>query len=147
MSYLAYMSNRSFVFEDYVWSHTPFPWTIYDFALRPKRIPLNAFISGPTAGGPMPLIPSPPPPHPDSPSSSSAGSSIQMRPIAPRAISAEWWETVCPKRKRRIVSSKDAPVGVEGNVLIEWWVNRLKEVEGDGCVEVDSSTRVVFDRL
>jgi hypothetical protein len=73
MSYLAYMLNRSFVFEDYVWSHTLFPYTIYDLALRPKRVPLNAFISGPTAGGPM----SPP---------SSYSSSQQ----ALHAISAEW---------------------------------------------------------
>lgn len=119
MSYLAYMSNRSFVFEDYVWSHSPFPYTIYDFALRPARIPLNAFISGPTAGGPMP---------------------------GPRAISAEFWETVCPKAKRRVVSSKDAPNAAEGAALIEWWVQRLAGVD-DACVEIDSSEQVVFDRL
>lgn len=124
MSYLAYMTDRSFVFEDYAWSHTPFPWTIYDFALRPKRIPLNAFISGPTAGGPMP------------PSSA-----------APRAISAEWWEKVCPPHKRVVVSSEDAPGGdVEGDKLVEWWVDKLASVKG-GCVEVDSSEKVVFDRL
>ena len=126
MSYLAYMTNRSFVFEDYTWSHTPFPWTIYDFALRPKRIPLNAFIGGPTAGGPMPL----------SSSSSQA-----------RAISAEWWEKVCPKSRRVVVSSRDAPGGdVEGDKLIEWWIDKLASVQGS-CVEVDSSEKVVFDRL
>lgn len=119
------MSNRSFVFEDYTWSHTPFPYTIYDFALRPKRIPLNAFISGPTAGGPMP-------------------SSTHLN--SPRAISAEWWETVCPERKRHIVSSKDAPSDVEGDVLIDWWVRRLERVK-EGCVEIDSSSRDVFDKL
>src|ERR1700730_2782067 len=92
MSYLAYRSRRSFVFEDYVWSHTVFPYTIYDLSLRPARIPLNAFISGPTAGGPMP---------------------------APRAISSQWWETVCPKEKRTIVSSKDAPNNEEGDKIIQ----------------------------
>jgi hypothetical protein len=124
MSYLAYMSNRSFVFEDYIWSHTLFPYTLYDFALRPKRIPLNAFISGPTAGGPMP---------------SSYSNS-------PRVVSAEWWETVCPRRKRHVVSSTDAPSDVEGNVLIDWWVRRLGEAK-EGCVEVDSSSRDMFDKL
>src|ERR1700733_15278838 len=107
MSYLAYMSNRSFVFEDYVWSHTPFPYTIYDFALRPKRIPLNAFISGPTAGGPISLPSSSPPPTPHQ-------TQQRQQHTHPRAISAEWWETVCPKWKRRVVSSKDAPNDVEG---------------------------------
>jgi hypothetical protein len=138
MSYLAYMANRSFVFEDYVWSHTPFPYTIYDFALRPKRIPLNAFISGPTAGGPISL--------PSSPPSSSHQTQQRQQHTHPRAISAEWWETVCPKWKRRVVSSKDAPNDVEGDVLIDWWVRTLGEVS-DGCVEVDSSSQVVFDRL
>ncbi|KAJ7077976.1 hypothetical protein C8R43DRAFT_1053533, partial [Mycena crocata] len=43
--------GRVFVFEDYVWSHSPLPYTIYDFALRATRIPLNAFVTGPLAGG------------------------------------------------------------------------------------------------
>jgi hypothetical protein len=119
MSYLAYMSKRSFVFEDYVWSHTPFPYTIYDFALRPARIPLNAFISGPTAGGPMP---------------------------GPRAVNAEFWEVVCPKDKRRVISSKDAPNWEEGSVLVNWWVEKLKGVD-DPCLEVDSSSQSIFDVL
>lgn len=127
MSYLAYMTNRSFVFEDYTWSHTPLPWTI---SLRPKRIPLNAFISGPTAGGPIP------------PPSYSASSSPQ-----PRAISAEWWEKVCPKSRRIVVSSSDAPGGdVEADKLMEWWIDKLASVQGS-CVEVDSSEKVVFDLL
>jgi hypothetical protein len=119
MSYMAYAANRSFVFEDYVWSHTPFPYAIYDFSLRPARIPLNAFISGPTAGGPM---------------------------VQRRAISAEFWELVCPKGRRQVISSKDAPNWEEGSVIIEWWVAKLKNVN-DACVEIDSSSKVVFDRL
>jgi hypothetical protein len=119
MSYLAFLAKRSFVFEDYVWSHTPLPYTIYDLALRPARIPLNAFISGPTAGGPM---------------------------AAPRAISAKWWDTVCPKAKRIVITSKGAPNEAEGSAIIDWWLEKLNTVSG-GCVEVDSSTHDVFDRL
>ena len=70
MSHLAYMSNRSFVFEDYVLSCTPLPYAICDFALRPKRIPFNAFISGPTACGPI------------SPPSSSSSHLPSQRPCA-----------------------------------------------------------------
>jgi hypothetical protein len=65
---------------------------------------------------------------------------------APRAISSEWWETVCPKEKRTIVSSKDAPNHEEGNAIIQWWLKVLHGVKG-GCVEVDSSEKDVFDRL
>ncbi|KAF8886706.1 hypothetical protein CPB84DRAFT_1787382 [Gymnopilus junonius] len=43
---IAHQSKRSFVFEDYVWSHLPLPYTIYDFALRPTRVPMSAFLGG-----------------------------------------------------------------------------------------------------
>ncbi|KAG5635334.1 hypothetical protein H0H81_011688 [Sphagnurus paluster] len=119
MHYIAYKSNRSYVFEDYVWSHSPLSYTLYDFALRPVRIPMNAFISGPTAGGPMP-------------------------PIHAPAVSAGFWESVCPPYRRRTLTSKDSPTDAEGSVIVDWWVSRLKDVL-DECVEIDSSDKVIFD--
>lgn len=62
-----------------------------------------------------------------------------------QAISAEFWESVCPPEKRRVISSKDSPNDKEGNVIIEWWVDQLKDIK-DECVEVDSSEKVIFDR-
>lgn len=118
MSHLAYLSNRSYVFEDYTWSHTPLPYTIYDFALRPARIPLNAFISGPSAGGAM---------------------------LPPRAISSEYWEIACPASKRVMVNSRDAPSQLEGDELLSWWVDTLKNIPAR-CVEVDNDPPV-FDWL
>ncbi|EPQ50299.1 hypothetical protein GLOTRDRAFT_101820 [Gloeophyllum trabeum ATCC 11539] len=122
MSQLAYLSNRSYVFEDYVWSKLPFPYTIYDFALRPTRMPINAFISGPSAGGPM---------------------------SGPQAVSSEFWDSVCPKEKRRIITTEGAPPskGTDGSVLMDWWVQRLAKVE-DSCVEMeqDSLTDPIFDK-
>lgn len=64
---------------------------------------------------------------------------------APRSVSAEYWETACPKENRRIISSKDSPNWAEGSELIQWWVEKLKEAEGEACVEIDSSEKVVFD--
>lgn len=124
MSYLAYVSNVSFVFEDYTWSHLPLPWTIYDFALRPARIPFNALISGPTAGGPMPSAPK-----------------------APRAVSAEFYAQVCggPGSRKHIISSLNAPNDADGDVLIDWWVDQLASVR-EPCIEIDSSAHDVFDR-
>ncbi|EGO04120.1 hypothetical protein SERLA73DRAFT_175890 [Serpula lacrymans var. lacrymans S7.3] len=120
MSYLASISNMSFVFEDYTWSHTPFPYTIYDFALRPTHVPINAFISGPPAGGPT---------------------------LGPRAISAEFWEKVCPnKEKKRVISSEYAPNDADGIVMIDWWHKELVATN-DTCVEVDSTSHDVFDRF
>ncbi|KAI5117565.1 hypothetical protein M0805_009643 [Coniferiporia weirii] len=114
MSQLAYLSDRSYVFEDYTWSHTPLPYSIYDFALRPTHVPLNAFISGPSAGGPMP---------------------------APRAVSSEYWEIVCPPVKRVRINSNDAPNIDEGDELMDWWVTKLKSVP-EKCVEVGNDPPV-----
>ncbi|KAG6817112.1 hypothetical protein H0H87_012633 [Tephrocybe sp. NHM501043] len=116
MNYVAEKSGRAFIFEDYVWSHLPFRYTLYDFALRPVRLPLNSFISGPTAGGPVPH-------H--------------------TAASAAFWDLVCAGRQR-IISSKDSPSTASGKEIVNWWVERLKTVQ-DECVEIDSTDKVIFD--
>ncbi|KAG6810217.1 hypothetical protein H0H92_012843, partial [Tricholoma furcatifolium] len=118
MNYVAERSNRSFVFEDYIWSHLPFEYTLYDFALRPVRLPLNAFISGPTAG---------------------------MVATDHPAVSAEFWDVVCTPERRRVISSREMPDDADGKVLVEWWADRLNSVHDD-CVEIDSSEKIIFDR-
>ncbi|KAG6916157.1 hypothetical protein DXG01_008209 [Tephrocybe rancida] len=117
MHYIAEKSGRSFVFEDYVWSHLPFRYTLYDFALRPVSLPMNAFISGPTAGGPTPQ-------H--------------------AAVRAKFWDLVCPPESRRTISSKDSPSNADGKIIVDWWVERLKTVQ-DECVEIESKEKIIFD--
>jgi len=64
-----------------------------------------------------------------------------------RAVSAEFWEQVCPKESRHIISSKGAPsLDVEGDVIVDWWADKLRDVK-EKCVEVESSEQVIFDRL
>ncbi|KAF7298988.1 hypothetical protein MIND_00847000 [Mycena indigotica] len=127
MGYVAHRSNRVYVFEDYTWSHLPLPYTIYDFALRSTRIPLNAFIVGPLAGGALP------PPN---------------ELAAPkRAVSAAFYEQVCPRSVVHTVSAMGAPTEAEGSALVEWWVKQLSDVQGVRCVEIDSTEQPVFDRF
>ncbi|KAG6377973.1 hypothetical protein JVT61DRAFT_14769 [Boletus reticuloceps] len=122
MSYLAYVSNVSYVFEDYTWSHIPLSWSLYGLSLRPTRIPLNAIISGPTAGGPM--------------------------PDAPLAVSAEFYQRVCsgPDTTPYILSSANAPNDADGADIIDWWQSRLAHIDAQ-CIEIDSSAHVLFDRF
>lgn len=128
MAYLAHRADRSYVFEEYTWSRSPFQWTIYDFALRPTRIPLSAFLAGPIVGG----------------GGASLGSSDGRQERL--AVSAEFWETVCPIKERAVVSVGEAPSGdVDGEVLMQWWVEKLKNFEGRRCVEVDSTSGKIFD--
>jgi len=119
LSYLAAKNNRSYVFEDYVWSRLPLPYTLDDFSLRPVRLPLNAFISGPTAGGPTSSY--------------------------PPAVSAQFWQSVCPPEKQRIVSSTDTP-GNHASVIqiLTYWEDKLKNVQ-DPCLSIDSSQTRIFD--
>ncbi|KAJ7028433.1 hypothetical protein C8F04DRAFT_1398948 [Mycena alexandri] len=127
MGYLAHMAGRAYVFEDYTWSHSPLAYTIYDFALRATRIPLNAFVAGPLSGGPLP--------------------SPDERAFQKRAVSAAFYEKVCPRAAIHSVSSVGAPTEAEGSALIEWWVKRLSEVQGVRCVEIDTSEQPAFDRF
>ncbi|KAF9005521.1 hypothetical protein BDQ17DRAFT_1353281 [Cyathus striatus] len=74
-SYLAYKSQRSYVFQDYVWKPEYYPWSREKwYKNEHPRTPLNALISGPTAGGPW---------DPTDP--------------APRSVSEEYYFQVCPE--------------------------------------------------
>ncbi|KAJ6585570.1 hypothetical protein B0H19DRAFT_926051 [Mycena capillaripes] len=126
MGYLAHLAGRVYVFEDYTWSHFPLPYTIYDFALRSTRIPLNAFVAGPLSGGPLPAP--------------------EENAVQKRAVSAAFYEQMCPRSAVHVVSSVGAPTEAEGSALLEWWVKRLTDVHGARCVEIDSSEQPVFDR-
>ncbi|KAF5317693.1 hypothetical protein D9619_012536 [Psilocybe cf. subviscida] len=210
-SHLAHRAHRSFVFEDFTWSHLPLPYTLYDFALRPTRVPLGAFLGGWVVGGGVSSISksqSVPVEHgiresgstpmlkrgdasdavnlsdgPGSTSSinltttskptsteisSSARDAIEER----RAISAEYFDYVCPPSRRveiwygrgfldSISSQADAndvtssdmsmrlPPGDEasGTEIVEWWIRRLQQpdVRDEPCVVVREDERRVFD--
>ncbi|KAK0204194.1 hypothetical protein DFS33DRAFT_1260911 [Desarmillaria ectypa] len=146
LSYIAYATNRSFVFSDYIWSHTPLPFTIDDYSLRPARMPLNAFIAGPTAGGPIATLhsqhtldlPVDPPTHIDADL---------------RAVHLAYFDAVCPQNKRIRLSLADVPrLGddtLDGDDLLAMWVDWLSrnDMMSEPCVIVDFSERVVFDHL
>jgi hypothetical protein len=105
------------VFEDYVWSKLPIPFTISEFALRPTRLPSNAFLSGPLAGNST---------H------------------EPKAVSVEFWESVCPPERRHIISSNDQPWNTEGDVLMDWWIERINSIN-ETCVEINAVPTTMFD--
>lgn len=127
---LAHLSNRAYVFEDYVWSHSPFPYTLYDFGLRPTRVPLNAFLSGFIAGGNVST--SEKPPH--------------------LSVSSAYYNYICPssvpEEHRIVLSTEDAPEFSDGNARMEWWVNRIKTLgKGKRCVEIRESKTAHGSRL
>lgn len=74
---MAYMSNRAYAFQPYLWDIHAWYRTVMDGDTeRSAVIPLNTFLNGPAAGGPMPT-----PANPN-------------EPPAPRAVSWHWFDEV-----------------------------------------------------
>ena len=60
---------------------------------------------------------------------------------APRAVSAEFYEKVCPPSERTFISSADAKDIMEGEDILDWWVAKL-EATSARCVEVGNNPPV-----
>ncbi|THU79661.1 hypothetical protein K435DRAFT_973071 [Dendrothele bispora CBS 962.96] len=136
LSYVAYLTDRAFVFEDYVWSQTSFSSSIDEWALRPSRIPFNAFISGPTTGGPIIDI--------TNSSSSSSSSNGREGSIRKRSVNLEFFDAICPVERRFVINASESPDDKEGQDRVVWWKDRLEKVRDEPCVVVDDS-KVIFD--
>lgn len=117
-AHLAYVSNRSYVFQDYVWKpeHVPFPRS--EWLEDPPRTPLSALIAGTVVGGPF-------------------GKGDR----APRSITLNWFDMICPHSERRIFRTGDIKPGLawkEGIEIFNTWVKLLGEAP-ERCVEVQAS--------
>lgn len=126
LSHISYLSQRAYVFQPYTWDAKTKANAVLDGrSWRSSRIPLNVFISGPTAGG-----------------------NFAKGDPTPRAVNVDWWEKVCPPSKRTVldVAKEHAKWKVdgrsEGRVILDHWAELLKGIE-DLCVEVTGPT--IFD--
>jgi hypothetical protein len=123
-AHLAYVSNRAYVFQDYIWMVEYFPWRTPIFTWSSKvrwpRTPLTALIAGPAAGGPW---------DPHDP--------------APRSISADWFDIVCPVHERRIIHTRDvkpALADASGDTLFSHWATLLREAP-ERCIQIVPAPR------
>ncbi|TFK19551.1 hypothetical protein FA15DRAFT_674319 [Coprinopsis marcescibilis] len=127
---IAHKSNRSYVFEDYKWSDLPIPYTVYDFALRPTRIPLNAFVGGFIGGANV---------------SASMFNGIPVH----LSVSSEYYQRVCPPtlgpEDRVVLHAHHAPDSfANASQLVEWWAHRTKTYgAGKRCVEIQEHRQKV----
>ncbi|EIN11679.1 hypothetical protein PUNSTDRAFT_98867 [Punctularia strigosozonata HHB-11173 SS5] len=134
-AHLAYDSGRAYVFQEYKWAaeHYPWPVRVWPWQGGPSkpRTPLNALVSGPTAGG-----------------------NWDDGDEAPRSVSDRWWNTVCADPDDvEIIWSDDAKKGmrdVPGDEVFRHWSSLLRR-STKKCVEVkegpsgDDGTPQVFD--
>ena len=122
--HLAFLSNRAYVFTDATFTTNP------DFTNQDDWNPLNTFINGPTAGGPLPPV------------LAAAG--------IPRAVHRLYFEKVCPSHRRTIVKVEDIheKYGMswdsDGLPTLENWAKELRDMP-DLCVEIHPSSPHIFD--
>ena len=119
-TWLAYKSKRAYVFRDHVWSLDHYLWHSLKYWWSRPRTPINAFISGPTAGG-----------------------SWDSDDNAPRSISEHWFNTVCPKSERRIIYTGDVKPSIyweSGDVIFKHWEKLLTDAP-ERCIEVKPTPR------
>ncbi|KAJ6518257.1 hypothetical protein C8R47DRAFT_960042 [Mycena vitilis] len=124
-AHLAYVSGRAYVFQEYRWAGQHYQWQREKWITDPPRTPLNAIVSGPVAGGPF---------EADDP--------------APRAISEDWFDIVCPREERRIINTRevkpfvaDAP-GIE--VLARW--QTVLQDAPERCIEIEPAGEDPFSQ-
>ncbi|KAJ7814266.1 hypothetical protein B0H14DRAFT_2376076, partial [Mycena olivaceomarginata] len=88
-AHLAYVSGRTYMFQDYYWAHEHYQWSKQKWVNVAPRTPLNAIVSGPVAGGPF---------EADDPAS--------------LAVSEAWFDVVCPRREGRYINTRDVKPAV-----------------------------------
>ncbi|KAK7037689.1 hypothetical protein VNI00_010915 [Paramarasmius palmivorus] len=118
-AHLAYMSKRAYVFQDYVWAPEHYPWPQEQWYGDFPRTPLNAIISGPTAGGLW-----------------EAGDD------APRSITEAWFDVVCPQAERRIINTREVKPAImeaPGPVVFETWRKLLHDAP-ERCIEIQAAS-------
>lgn len=119
-TWLAYASNRAYVFHDFAWVESHYPWPISSYHEGAPRTPLNALISGPSAGGPW-----------------------EEGDPAPRAVSEAYFETVCPKQERKVINTRDIKPSLrdaDGIVIFQRWKALLTETK-ERCLEITAAPR------
>ncbi|KAH0586450.1 hypothetical protein H2248_007682 [Termitomyces sp. 'cryptogamus'] len=117
-THLAYESKRAYVFQPYVWKeeHYSWPQAVYRNHESLPHTPLNAIISGPSAGG-----------------------SWDVGDDAPRSISEEWFDVVCPRKERRIINTREVkPVigWADGIDVFNHWKKILHDAP-ERCIEIE----------
>jgi len=122
--HLAFLSNRAYVFTDVTFTEN------FDYKNHEDWHPINTFINGPTAGGPLPPV------------LAAAG--------IPRAVARDYFEEMCPASRRTVVKVEDihAKYGMshesDGLPTLENWARELRDMP-DLCVEIHPHSPHIFD--
>ncbi|THU88080.1 hypothetical protein K435DRAFT_680488 [Dendrothele bispora CBS 962.96] len=152
-AHLAYATNRAFVFDNYTWDHHESDYSDFKGKVIPSRVPISTMLSGPIIGGPFdPTLSSLSTSSSSSLSSSSSSSSnssshhTYTHPTPPRAVSREYYRSICPSPL--VIRSEETKGKIsshDGQTVMNGWVDRINELEDVRCVEFEKSSEQLFD--
>ncbi|EIW78956.1 hypothetical protein CONPUDRAFT_138220 [Coniophora puteana RWD-64-598 SS2] len=127
MALIAHVTNRSHVFNDYVWDWDHYPYSTFNGSIIPSRIPLSAIAGGPMVGGALP-----------------------PGDKAPRAVSSSFFLSVCPNATVLNVREVQERAGFDGSesapALLNLWFETLTAIE-DPCVQLAHYSPAIFDYM
>jgi hypothetical protein len=122
-AHLAYVTKRAFVFDNFTWDRDGPEYSNYNGKLIPSRIPLSAMISGPLIGGPF-----------------------EPGDDAPRAVSKNYFNEVCPKSQRTIIDTEEVndekirySETAGASFMFDRWVEKLNSIDNP-CVEISQDS-------
>ncbi|KAJ7617873.1 hypothetical protein FB45DRAFT_1103153 [Roridomyces roridus] len=125
-AHLAYLSGRAYVFQDYYWSPDHYHWPAAKYVDYYARTPLPAIVSGPVAGG-----------------------SFEHDDPAPRSVSSDYFDLVCPRSERRFLNTREVKPAVsdaEGIDVLSRWQTVLSEAP-ERCIEIVSAEEDGFPQV
>ncbi|KAI0270422.1 hypothetical protein BC834DRAFT_967221 [Gloeopeniophorella convolvens] len=121
-AHLAYLSKRTYVFDNYTWEKTANDFSDFNGKPIPARVPLTALVVGPIAGDPFPAHTGMPP-----------------------AVNVEFFNEVCPNRtvidKAEV---NDALSDASASTILQAWLDKLERVD-DRCIEIKEYSGQIFD--
>ncbi|KAK7457863.1 hypothetical protein VKT23_010208 [Stygiomarasmius scandens] len=122
-AHLAYLTKRTFVFNNYTWDRSEADYSEFKGKIIPSRIPVSTMLSGPIIG-----------------TQASVGS------VTPYAVSREFFRSVCPSPSVLELEGlkADTPYYEDGFTLMKKWVERINAID-DPCIEISSSSPALFD--
>ncbi|KAJ3836932.1 hypothetical protein EV361DRAFT_920187 [Lentinula raphanica] len=134
-THLAFLSGRSFVFDNYTWDRSTSEYSSFNGKTIPSRVPVSTMLAGPIIGGSFDLTNLNDPFFTVDPSSTSH----------PRAVSSEYYERVCDGQKKIVDTAivRNAVESWDGKANLEAWVKYLQDLP-DRCVEFDINAQHIF---
>jgi len=112
-SHLAWRAKRAYVFQDYVWDPTHYPWRIAPWPW--PHVPLSSLAAGPLVGG-----------------------SWREGDATPRSVNERWFDSVCPPEDTEVIDTdvaKEPIRNTDAKYVLEHWV-RLLDESPKRCVNI-----------